>query len=224
MKEITIDAFKKLPKRGPYSGSSLKPGTMYYIHDTRNSSNPVYIGTYVGPVNYYGEHATMVNYKFENVKYLVKPSNYRNEPGTTFGNVHKYYEVPLEPTSTDIKHKKTTIKELKSFINEKKAEPHDTPPNISFMGKDYRKVRDKFYNKSRSSSSTKRSNHSKRSTPTITASSSSSSSSSRKRSNKTSSRRSSSSRTPSSSPRTPSSYSSRTSSSFRRRTRRTSRR
>jgi hypothetical protein len=216
MKEITIDAFKKLPKRGPYSGSSLKPGTMYYIHDTRNSSNPVYIGTYVGPVNYYGDHSTMVNYKFENVKYLVKPSNYRNEPGTTFGNVHKYYEVPLEPTSTDIKHKKTTIKELKSFINEKKAEPHDTTPPISFMGKDYRKVRDKFYNKSRSSS-TKRSNHSKRSTPTITASSSS-----RKSSKRTSSRRSSSSRTPSSSPRT--SYSSRTSSSFRRRTRRTSRR
>ena len=214
MKEITLEAFQKLPKRGPYSGRSLKPGTMYYIHDTRNSSNPVYIGTYVGPVNYYNDNTALVNYKFENVKYLVKPSNYRNEPGTTFGNVHKYYEVSLEPTSTDIKHKKTTIKELKSFINEKKAEPHDTPPNISFMGKDYRKVRDKFYNKSRSSSSTKRSNHSKRSTPTITASSSSSS---RKRSNKTSSRRSSSSRTPSSSPRT--SYSSRTSSSFRRRTR-----
>jgi len=213
MKEITLEAFQKLPKRGPYSGRSLKPGTMYYIHDTRNSSNPVYIGTYVGPVNYYGDHATMVNYKFENVKYLVKPSNYRNEPGTTFGNVHKYYEVSLEPTSTDIKHKKTTIKELKSFINEKKAEPHDTPPNISFMGKDYRKTRDKFYNKSRSSSSTKRSGRSKRSTPTITSSSSSSSSSSRKSSKRTSSRRSSSSRAPSS-------YSSRTSSSFRRRTRR----
>lgn len=216
MKEITLEAFKKLPKRGPYSGSSLKPGTMYYIHDNRNSSNPVYIGTYVGPTNYYGDHATMVNYKFENVRYLVKPSNYRNEPGTIFGNVHKYYEVPLEPTSIDIKHKKTTIKELKSFINEKKAEQYDTTPPISFMGKDYRKVRDKFYNKSRSSS-TKSTNRSKRSTPTIT---SSSSSSSRKRSKRSSSRRTSSSRTPSSSsPR--SSYSSRTSSSFRRRTRRT---
>lgn len=212
MKEITLEAFKKLPKRGPYSGSSLKPGTMYYIHDTRNSSNPVYIGTYVEPTNYYGDHATMVNYKFENVRYLVKPSNYRNAPGTIFGNVHKYYEVPLEPTSIDIKNKKTTIKELKSFINEKKAEPHDTTPSISFMGKDYRKTRDKFYNKSRSSS-TKRSGHSsrsKRTTPTIT------SSSSRKNSKSSSSRRTSSSRTPSSSPRT--------SSSFRRRTRRTSRR
>jgi len=207
MKEITLEAFKQLPKRGPYSGRSLKPGTMYYIHDTRNSSNPVYIGTYVGPVNYYGDHATMVNYKFENVRYLVKPSNYRNEPGTIYGNVHKYYEVSLEPTSIDIKHKKTTIKELKSFINEKKAEPHDTTPPISFMGKDYRKVRDKFYNKSRSSSSS----NSKRN-----------SSSSRKRSNKSSSRRSSSSRTSSSSsPRTQSS--SRSSSSFRRGTMRSRR-
>lgn len=122
MKEITIAQFNKLPKRGPYSGSSLKPGAMYYIHDTRRNDNPVYIGTYVRPVYYYNDNnSTSVNYRFENVSYLVKPSDYRNAPGTTFGNVHKYYEIPMEPTSTDIKHKKTTIKELKSFINEKKS-------------------------------------------------------------------------------------------------------
>jgi len=212
MKEITLEAFKKLPKRGPYSGSSLKPGAMYYIHDTRRNDNPVYIGRYVRPVYYYNDNNTSVNYRFENVSYLVKPSDYRNAPGTTFGNVHKYYEIPMEPTTIDIKHKKTTIKELNSFINEKKAEPHDTTPPISFMGKDYRKVRDKFYNKSRSSSSSKRS---KQNSSTIT------SSSSRKPSNKTSSRRTSSSRMPSSSPRT--SYSSRSSSSFRRRTMRSRR-
>lgn len=223
MKEITIDAFKKLRKKGPLAGNNLKVGTMYYIHDTRKSSNPVYIGKYVGPVKYYNDTGVLVNYKFDEVQYLVKPSNYRNEPREVFSNLENYYEVDMEPTDVDIKHKKTTMKELSSFINAKKAEPHDTPPNISFIGKDYRKVRDKFYNRSRSSSSssTKRNGRSKQTTPTITASSSSS----RKRSNKTSSRRSSSSRTPSSSsPRTPSSYSSRTSSSFRRRTRRTSRR
>jgi hypothetical protein len=212
MKEITIAQFNKLAKRGPYSGSSLKPGAMYYIHDTRRNDNPVYIGRYVRPVYYYNDNNTSVNYRFENVSYLVKPSDYRNAPGTTFGNVHKYYEIPMEPTTIDIKHKKTTIKELNSFINEKKAEPHDTTPPISFMGKDYRKVRDKFYNKSRSSSSSKRS---KQNSSTIT------SSSSRKPSNKTSSRRTSSSRMPSSSPRT--SYSSRSSSSFRRRTMRSRR-
>lgn len=223
MKEITIDAFKKLRKKGPFAGSNLKVGTMYYIHDTRKSSNPVYIGKYVGPVKYYNDTGVLVNYKFDEVQYLVKPSNYRNEPREVFSNLENYYELDMEPTDVDIKHKKTTMKELTTFINAKKAEPHDTPPNISFIGKDYRKVRDKFYNRSRSSSSssTKRNGRSKQTTPTITASSSSS----RKRSNKTSSRRSSSSRTPSSSsPRTPSSYSSRTSSSFRRRTRRTSRR
>jgi len=152
MKEITLEAFKKLPKRGPYSGSSLKPGSMYYIHDTRRNDNPVYIGTYVRPVYYYNDNSTSVNYRFENVSYLVKPSDYRNAPGTTFGNVHKYYEIPMEPTSIDIKNKKTTIKELKSFINEKKADPHDSTPNISFFGKDYRKARNKFNNGSRSSS------------------------------------------------------------------------
>ena len=152
MKEITIAQFNKLPKRGPYSGSSLKPGAMYYIHDTRRNDNPVYIGTYVQPVYYYNDNSTSVNYKFENVRYLVKSSAYRNAPGTIFGNVHKYYEIPMEPTSTDIKHKKTTIKELRSFINEKKTEPHDSSPNISFFDKDYRKARNKFYNSSRSSS------------------------------------------------------------------------
>ena len=206
MKEITLVEFNKLPKRGPYSGSSLKPGTMYYIHNRRSDSNPVYIGTYVGPVYYYNDNSTSVNYKFDSVKYLVNSSKYRNEPRDIFGSLEQYFEVVVEPTSMDIKHKKTTIKELQSFINEKKAEPHDTTPPISFMGKDYRKVRDKFYNKSRSSSSSKRS---KRNSSKIT------SSSSRKPSNKSSSRRTSSSRMPSSSPRS--------SSSFRRRTRRSRR-
>ena len=214
MKEITLDAFKKLRKKGPFSASTLKIGTMYYIHDTRNSSNPVYIGKYIGPVRYYNDTGVLVNYKFDDVQYLVKPSNYRNKARDTFSNVEKYFEVDVEPSELDIKHKKTTIKELKSFINEKKVEPHDITPPISFMGKDYRKVRDKFYNNSRSSSSSKRS---KRTTPTLT------SSSSRKRSNKSSSSRSSSYRTPSSSSRTPSSHSSRTSSSFRRGTRRSRR-
>ena len=197
MKEITLEAFKKLPKRGPYSGSSLNTGTMYYIHDTRRNDNPVYIGTYVRPVYYYNDNnSTLVNYRFENVSYLVKHSHYRNAPGTIFGNVHKYYEISMEPTSMDIKNKKTTIKELNSFINEKKAEPHDTTPPISFMGKDYRKVRDKFYNKSRSSSSSRK--RSNKSSSSSRKRSNKSSSSSRKRSNKSSSRSSSSSRTPSS--------------------------
>jgi len=208
MKEITMDAFKKLQKKGPISGSRLNPGTMYYIHNRRSDTNPVYIGKYVGPVKYYNDTGVLVNYKFDDVKYLVNSSKSRNAPRGVFGNLEQYFEVSVEPTASDIENKKTTMKELRSFINEKKVEPHDTTPPISFMGKDYRKVRDKFYNRSRSSS-TKRS---KRTTPTIT------SSSSKKSSNKTSSRRSSSSRSYSSY-RTPS-YSSRESSSFRRRTRR----
>ena len=196
MKEITIAQFNKLPKRGPYSGSSLKPGAMYYIHDTRRNDNPVYIGTYVRPVYYYNDNnSTSVNYRFENVSYLVKPSNYRNAPGTTFGNVHKYYEIPMEPTSVDIKHKKTTIKELKSFINEKKAEPHDSTPNISFFGKDYRKARNKFNNSSRSSLSSSLS----RKHLTTSKSSSSSRRSSTPTKSSSSSRRSSTPRTSSSS-------------------------
>lgn len=195
MKEITLEAFKKLPKRGPYSGSSLKPGSMYYIHDTRRNDNPVYIGTYVRPVYYYNDNSTSVNYRFENVSYLVKPSDYRNAPGTTFGNVHKYYEIPMEPTSIDIKNKKTTINELHNFISEKKAEQHDSTPNISFFGKDYRKARNKFNNISRSSSSSSLSR--KRLTPSKSSTSSRRTSTPRKSSS--SSRRSSTPRRSSSS-------------------------
>jgi hypothetical protein len=210
MKEITLAEFNKLPKKGPISGSRLNPGTMYYIHDRRNDSNPVYIGKYVGPVKYYNDNNVMVNYKFDDVKYLVNSSKYRNAPRGVFGSLEQYFEVVVEPTASDIGNKKTTMKELQSFINEKKAEPHDISPKISFMGKDYRKVRDKFYNRFRSSSlsslSSSSAKRSKRMTPNK------SSSSSRKRYDKKSSRRSSSS------------YRTSSSSSSRRRTRRSSRR
>lgn len=201
MKEITIAEFNKLKKRGPVSRESLIPGKWYYIYDRRRVDNPVYIGTYERPVKYFNENSVTYNYRFENVSYLVKPSNYRNEPGTIFGNVHQYFEVIEEPSKLDIKNKKTTLRELDDFINEKKAEPHDSSPNISFFGKDYRKARNKFHNipNSNSTSSLKR-----RSTPrkSLTSSSSRKRSSSRKSSTprrSSSSRRSSTPRTSSSS-------------------------
>jgi len=183
MKEITLAEFNKLPKKGSISGSRLNPGTMYYIHNRRSDSNPVYIGKYTGPVKYYNDNNVMINYKFDNVKYLVNSSKYRNTPRGVFGSLEQYFEVLVEPTASDIENKKTTMKELKSFINEKKAEPHDTTPPISFMGKDYRKVRDKFYNRSHSSSSRKRSNK------TSSSRTSSSSSSSGRRTRRSSTRR-----------------------------------
>ena len=152
MKEITIAQFNKLKKRGPFSSQGLIPGKWYYIYDNRRSDNPVYIGKYVEPVRYFNENSVLYNYKFTNVSFLVKPSNIRNVPREIFGNVEKYYEVIDEPTKLDIKNKKTTINEIHNFISEKKAEQHDSTPNISFFGKDYRKARNKFNNGSRSSS------------------------------------------------------------------------
>jgi hypothetical protein len=175
MKEITLAQFEKLPKKGSISGRSLEVGKLYYIHDIRNKTNPVYIGRYVKPVTYFNENSVLYNYRFEDVRYLVKPSNYRNEPREVFGNVEKYYEVldPI-PTKSDIKNKKNTIKELDDFIRTKKAEPHDNSPNISFFGKNYRKARDKFNrSKSHSSSSSSRSSRSSRKRNSKTASSSS---------------------------------------------------
>jgi hypothetical protein len=140
MKEITHLEIKKLMKRGPYSSQSLIPGKWYYIYDNRQTYNPVYIGKYVEPVKYFNENSVTYNYKFTDVSYLVNSLKTRNKPRQVFGNIEKYYEVIEEPTKLDIKNKKTTIKELHTFISEKKAEPHNSTPNISFFGKDYRKA------------------------------------------------------------------------------------
>ena len=144
MKEITLAQFEKLPKKPSISGRALEPGKLYYIRDIRNKTNPVYVGRYVKPVMYYNDNSVLYNYKFEEVKYLVKTSQHRKEPGEIFGNVEKYYEVvDPTPTKSDIKNKKITMKELDDFIRVKKAEPHSSTPNISFYGK----VRDKFNNR-----------------------------------------------------------------------------
>lgn len=191
MKEITIEEFYKLPKKPIPSGRHLEVGKLYYIRDSRNKLNPVYIGRYVKPFVYYNDNSVSYNYNFEDVKYLVNPSKYKQNPSNTFGNLPQYFEV-LDPTPTklDIKNKKSMMKELRDFIYEKKAEPHDKTPNISFMGKDYRKVRDKFNNRS------KKSNHrsSLSSSRSSRKRSSSSKPSSKTRSSRKSSRRSSSSR------------------------------
>jgi hypothetical protein len=194
MKEITLVEFEKLPKKGPISGRHLEAGKLYYIRDSRNKLNPVYVGRYVKPVIYYNDNSVSYNYNFEDVEYLVNPSKYNQNPRNTYGNIDKYYEVLYPtPTKMDIKNKKSMMNELRDFIYEKKAEPHDKTPTISFMGKDYRKVRDKFNNRSTSkpysSLSSSRSSRKRSSSR-----SSSKPSSSKTRSSRKSSRRSSSNR------------------------------
>jgi hypothetical protein len=213
MKEITLSEFKQLKKIGPYSPQNLIPGSWYYIYDNRKTYNPVYIGKYVEPVRYFNENSIMYNYKFTNVSYLVKPSNIRNEPREVFGNVEKYYEVIDKPTKLDIKNKKTTLKELHHFLKEKKAEPHNSPQNISFFGKDYRKslkvnddLQSNFLDPSRRTLNLKNlsssfSSSSSRRSSTPKKSSSSSKRSSTPKKSSSSSRRSSTPRTSSSSSR-----------------------
>jgi len=192
MKQITMLEFEKLPKKGPISGSSLEVDKLYYIRDIRNKLNPVFIGRYVKPVVYYNDNSVSYNYRFEDVECLVNPSKYNQNLRNTYGNIEKYYEVLYPtPTKMDIKNKKSMMNELRDFISEKKAEPHDEIPTISFMGKDYRKVRDKFYNRSnhRSSLSSSRSSR-KRSSRSSSKPSSSKTRSSRKSSKRSSSNRS----------------------------------
>lgn len=147
MKIITIEQFEKLPKKGPTAGRELEAGKLYYIRDIRSKANPVYVGRYVKSVAYYNDNSVSYNYRFEDVECLVNPSKYNRQPRNTYGNIEKYYEVVYPtPTKSDIRNKKITMGELEDFIRTKKAEPHESTPNISFFGKDYRKVRDKYNN------------------------------------------------------------------------------
>ena len=189
MKEITIAEFNKLKKRGPVSPQSLIPDKWYYIYDRRRVDNPVFIGKYFQQVKYFNENSVSYNYRFTNVSYLANTPKSGNKPKEVFGNIEKYFEVIEEPSKVDIKNKKQTINELNDFINEKKVEPHDTTPNISFFGKNYRKARNKFYNSSHSNLSSISRRHSTPRKSLISSSSSrkrstpkTSSSSSRKRS------------------------------------------
>jgi hypothetical protein len=152
MESITFEEFSKLPKK-EVNKKSLKPGRNYYIQETRGKYKNVYKGTF-SKTNDSGDYNN-----FENVEFIVNP--FRNV-GKPFGfnnkSGFKFLEV-MEPTSKEKSIKNKTIKELNEFISERKMEPEDITPNISFIGQDYRTVRDSFNaRKTRRSSSSSNSN------------------------------------------------------------------
>jgi len=138
MESITFEEFSQLPKKEVKNKKSLKPGRNYYIQETRGKHKTVYKGTF-SKTNDKGDYNN-----FENVEFIVNP--FRNG-GLPFGfnnkSGFKFLEV-MEPTSKEKSMKNKTIKELNEFISEKKLEPEDITPNISFIGEDYRTVRDRF--------------------------------------------------------------------------------
>ena len=167
MVEISFAEFKELPKK-KVNKNSLQPGKKYYIINTSTryeKTIPVLKGTFIQKV---GDR-----YDFSDVEFVVNPFKEGGKP-TGFYNRRelKFYEV-IEPGETEKNNKYTTINELNEFISEKRAEPHDITPTISFMGKDYRKAKKTFdftfkkpvSSKKTSSSSKKTSSSSKKTTP-----------------------------------------------------------
>jgi hypothetical protein len=138
MVEISFAEFKELPKK-KVNKNSLQPGKKYYIINTSTryeKTIPVLKGTFIQKV---GDR-----YDFSDVEFVVNPFKEGGKP-TGFYNRRelKFYEV-IEPGETEKNNKYTTINELNEFISEKRAEPHDITPTISFMGKDYRKAKKTF--------------------------------------------------------------------------------
>jgi len=160
MEQIKIDEFNKLPKKGPIQAKKLQSGKMYYIQerDASPKYKYVFIGRYTEPRS---NNNNDIAYKFEDVKFVVNPFKNIARPFAFYPKNNTFFEViDFNPTDLDFKNKNKTIGELSEFITQKRAEPHDETPSISFMGQDYRDARDSFYKKSqtrsRSNSSSKK--------------------------------------------------------------------
>lgn len=147
---ISFSEFKELPKKEVNKKYNLIPGKKYYIQDTKRKNDnlkTVFVGSYT--------HQTNGTNYFDNVEFLVAPFGAVGKPiGFNAKSGSKFMEIiDFNPTELDFKNKNKTLTELHEFIHEKKAEPHDKTPTISFMGEDYRKAKSSFYNKPRSKSS-----------------------------------------------------------------------
>jgi hypothetical protein len=177
MNQIKFAEYELLPKKPPLKKPSkeLQPGKMYYIEDTNTRTKAhksVRIGRFVG--SYKPQPENIEYHKFENVRNLVNPFNNSAIPFGFSSKGKKFMEViDFNPTELDIANKKNTISELSEFITQKRVEPYDETPTISFMGQDYRSARDRFYNKSQSRSTRSRSNSSTRKSSRKSSSSSS---------------------------------------------------
>jgi len=140
MVEISFAEFKGFPKK-QINKNSLQPGKKYYIINTSTRDEkfiPVFKGTFTQKV---GDR-----YDFSDVEFVVNPFNEGGKPNGFYNRRElKFFEV-IEPGNFEINNKNKTILEMNEFINEKRAEPHDITPTISFMGKDYRKTKQNFYN------------------------------------------------------------------------------
>ena len=140
MVEISFAEFKELPKK-KVDKKNLHPGKKYYtINSSTRDENfiPVFKGTFSQKV---GDR-----YDFSDVEFVVNPFNERGNPSGFHNNRElKFFEV-IEPGEFEINNKNKTIRELNEYNSEKRVKPHNLTPNISFIGKDYRKTEQNFYN------------------------------------------------------------------------------
>lgn len=175
---ISFEEFEELPKLDA-DKKNLQPGKQYYIQDTRRRLKDlisVYKGTFIekkGEYNNFSNVEIVVN-PFSDVG---KPLGFSNKKGFKFMEV-----IDFNPTELEINNKRNTLNELNEYITEKKLEPHDKTPPISFMGQDYRTTRNQFYKRTRNKSTS--SGHSRSSSKRRSRSSSKTHSSSSKKGGK----------------------------------------
>jgi len=139
MTTITYDEFLLLPKGPPTK--KLIPGKTYYIKNGVRKMKSQ-IDVYIGKFDKISQNGS--SFYFDDVEYLVKVPTQIKTSG--YGKSGWIYTeaLPTSPTQEDHERKKIHVSEIKNFLNEKKAEPIDRRPSISFIGEDYRKARNAF--------------------------------------------------------------------------------
>ena len=154
-KKMTISQFEKIPKK-LIVDKKLEEGKIYYIEGiTRRKKDyrEVYQGMYF-PDPYSKDDDTLT---FKYVSIIVAPFGDGGMPMGFLKKNHKFYEATTIPNRIDQSRFKDNIGELDNFIATQKAAPVEKDEsNISFIGKDYRKSKQRFNTLKKASGNRKR--------------------------------------------------------------------
>lgn len=118
----------------------LISGCYYYIEDTDREEleyRTVYSGKYTDSTDDFDN--------FENVSIIVNPFNAVGRPNGFMQGFFKYTPNYSEPCDKDVKNKENAISQLAMALEEMKDRPiSSSETNITFMGENYRKVRNEW--------------------------------------------------------------------------------
>jgi hypothetical protein len=159
--EMSYEEYNRLVGTTESIKKMMTPGCYYYIEDTSRKQlkyREVYHGKYL-------RREDKVNV-FENVKFIVNPFQNTAKPRGFYGRFKKYIPDNSMPCDEDTSNKTKAVAELNTEFDELRVRPvEENESNISFIGEDYRKAKQEFYDNTKNEpSGGKKQKHTKRNT------------------------------------------------------------